>query len=136
MKKITPFLPGIIFNLVALTLIAIYFNAWNISGYLPKYYAGDPDFDITRYTESAYKTMESQNLPYIDQTELQVVLPPKVIPHSYSKWVNMIPLILTIWLLSWNIYAISNKKNFPSYNLVAFGSIYVVLFLSRFLLKL
>lgn len=111
--RFVEFLPGIIIA----TVLIISLVSWQLLLiYSPRYYVGDPNFDVQEYKKQALENLRRQyDFQYRESIdESHVVLPPKVLLKQTTFTIGLIYLSGFVWGFSWSFYAYLNRRRFKS----------------------
>lgn len=124
LKELKSQTPGVFVSLV-LALVLLLPSI--IEGIAPRYYTGDPNFDVESFKQEALGSY-LKNMGQIEP-DMKLVLPPKVIPQEYGFIsYTIIPTFGLIWALSLSIYAFVKRKTFKSKLVVWAASLTYLLF--------
>ena len=96
LDRFVGFLPGIIFTAVLIISLVL----WQILLiFSPRYYTGDPNFDVKQYKEQALESFRRQHeVQYRESIdESHVVLPPKVLSKQITFIIVLIYSFGFIW---------------------------------------
>ena len=109
MDQLKKILPSI---LISLVLVGLLFLSNIITPSLPKYYTGDPQFNIEEFKRSAAESRRKAGMiNNVMDMEKDLILPPKTIDRKFYPAISFSPVLGLIWGGLWSVFAVFKGKN-------------------------